>query len=86
MKELVRRSTYGAFRRLLGDVRREVMQRLTVALHSTLGSYLPNALQEGSADVVACLLAFLLNLVGEGGCSIITLLELSTPLHCKKFQ
>jgi hypothetical protein len=32
------------------------MQRLSAALHGTLGSYLHDALQEGSADAVACLL------------------------------
>jgi hypothetical protein len=37
-------------------VRREYMQRLSVALHGTLDSYLRDALQEGSVDVVACLL------------------------------
>jgi hypothetical protein len=31
------------------------MQRLFVALHGTMGSYLRDALHEGSADVVACL-------------------------------
>jgi hypothetical protein len=41
--------------RFLGDVRREFMQRLYAALHGTLGSYLRNAFQEGSADAVACL-------------------------------
>jgi hypothetical protein len=32
------------------------MQRLSAALHFTLGSYLREAFQEGSADAVACLL------------------------------
>jgi hypothetical protein len=32
------------------------MQRLSVSLHGTLGSYLRDALHEGSADIVACLL------------------------------
>jgi hypothetical protein len=32
------------------------MQRLSAVLNGTLGSYLRVALQEGSADVVACLL------------------------------
>jgi hypothetical protein len=36
-------------------VRREFMQRLSAALHGTLSSYLRDALQEGSADAVACL-------------------------------
>jgi hypothetical protein len=30
------------------------MQRLVDALHSTMGSYLCDALHDGSADVVAC--------------------------------
>jgi hypothetical protein len=33
----------------------EIMQRHSAALHGTLGSYLREALQEGSADTVACL-------------------------------
>jgi hypothetical protein len=37
------------------DVRREFMKRLSATLHGTLSSYLRDALQEGSADVVACL-------------------------------
>jgi hypothetical protein len=55
MQHFVRRSTCVPFRRFLGDVRREFMQRLSAALHGTLGSYLSDALQEGSADAVACL-------------------------------
>jgi hypothetical protein len=55
MQHFVRRSTYVPFRRFLGDVRREFMQRLYVALHGTLGSYLRDAFQEGNANVVACL-------------------------------
>jgi hypothetical protein len=43
------------FRCFLGDVRRECMQRLSPALHSTMGSYLCDAFQEGSADAAACL-------------------------------
>jgi hypothetical protein len=35
MKPFVRRSTLTSFRRLLGDVRRELMQRLSVVLHGT---------------------------------------------------
>jgi hypothetical protein len=31
------------------------MQRIYAALHGTLGSYLRDALQEGSAETVACL-------------------------------
>jgi hypothetical protein len=44
MQHFVRRSTYVSFRRFGGDVRREFMQRLSAALHGTLGSYLRNAL------------------------------------------
>jgi hypothetical protein len=56
MHHFVRRTTSIPFRRrLLGDVRREFMQRLSAALHGTLGSYLRDALQEGSADAAACL-------------------------------
>jgi NAD-specific glutamate dehydrogenase len=54
MQHFVRRSTYVPFRRFLGDVRREFMQRLSAAFHGTLGSYLRDAFQEGSADAVAC--------------------------------
>jgi hypothetical protein len=39
-----------------GDVRREFTQRLSAALHGTLGSYLRDAFQEGNnANAVACL-------------------------------
>jgi hypothetical protein len=55
MQHFARRSTSVPFRRFLCDVRREFMQRLSVALHGTLGSYLREAFQEGSADAVACL-------------------------------
>jgi hypothetical protein len=55
MQHFVRRSTSIPFRRFFGDVRREFMQRLYAALHRTLGSYLRDALHEGSADAVACL-------------------------------
>jgi hypothetical protein len=54
MKKFVRRSTYVPFRRYLGDVRREFLQRLFVVRHCTLGSYL-DALQESGATHVACL-------------------------------
>jgi hypothetical protein len=57
MKEFVRRSTYVPFRRFLGDVRREFMHSLSVVLHSMLVSYLRDALHEGVAIVVTCLLA-----------------------------
>jgi len=38
-------TTFVAFRRFVGDVRREFMQRLFVALHGTRGSFLRVALQ-----------------------------------------
>jgi hypothetical protein len=47
LQHFVRRTAYVPFRRFLGDVRRELMQHLSVALHGTLGSYLRDALQEG---------------------------------------
>jgi hypothetical protein len=55
MHDFVCRSTSVPFRRFLGDVRREFMQRLSAALRGTLGSYLRDALKEGNADDVACL-------------------------------
>jgi hypothetical protein len=55
MQHFVRRTTSFPFRRFLGDVRREFMQRLSAALRGTLGSYLRDALQDCSADAVACL-------------------------------
>jgi hypothetical protein len=54
MERFVRRTTYFPFRRFWGNVRREFMQRLSAALHGILGSYLRDALQEGSVDAVAC--------------------------------
>jgi hypothetical protein len=58
IKEFVRRSKCVPFRRFLGDVRREFMQRLSVAFHSNkLGSYLRRVLQKGNAYEVTCLLA-----------------------------
>jgi hypothetical protein len=59
MQHFVRRATFVPFRRILGDVRREFMQRLSAALHGTLGSYLRDAFREGSVDAVACLPEFL---------------------------
>jgi hypothetical protein len=56
MKEFVRRSTFVPFQQLVGDMRREFMQRFLVAIHGTMGSYLRYALQEGGATHVACLL------------------------------
>jgi hypothetical protein len=55
MQHFVRRYTYVLFRRFLEDVRREFMQRLSAALHGTLGSYFRDAFPEGSVDAVACL-------------------------------
>jgi hypothetical protein len=55
MHHFVRRITYVPYRRFLEDVRREFMQRLFLALYGTLGSYLRDALHEGSADAMACL-------------------------------
>jgi hypothetical protein len=55
MKEFERRSTSVPFRRFLGDVRREFMQRLFVVLHGKLGSYLRDALHEGGVTLVECL-------------------------------
>jgi hypothetical protein len=55
MHHFVRRTTSVPFRRFWGNVRREFMQRLFVALDGTLGSYLCDALKECSVDVVACL-------------------------------
>jgi hypothetical protein len=43
MHHFVRRSISVPFRRFLTDVRREFMQRLSDALHGTLGSYLRDA-------------------------------------------
>jgi hypothetical protein len=55
MQHFVRRTTYYVpFRRILGDVRLEFMQRLSAALHGTLGSYLRDAFQEDNANFVAC--------------------------------
>jgi len=44
MQHFVRRTTCVPFRRFLGNVRREFMQRLSTPLHGTLGSYLRDAL------------------------------------------
>jgi hypothetical protein len=55
MQHFVRRTTYVPFRRFWGDVRREFMQHPSAALHGTLGSYLRDTMQQGSADGVACL-------------------------------
>jgi uncharacterized membrane protein len=55
MQHFVRRTTCVPFRRFFGDVRREFMQRLSAALHGTMGSYLRDAFHEDSDDDVACL-------------------------------
>jgi hypothetical protein len=56
MQHFVRRTTYVPFRRfLVGDVRRKLMQRISIAFHGTLGSYLRDAFQKGSVDAGACL-------------------------------
>jgi hypothetical protein len=55
MQHFVRGTTYVPFRHFFGDVRSEFMQRLSTALHGTLGSYLRDAFQEGSVDAVTCL-------------------------------
>jgi hypothetical protein len=55
MRHFVRRSTFVPFRRFWGDVRRDFMQRLSAALHGTLGSYLRDAFQEGSRFFVPML-------------------------------
>jgi hypothetical protein len=44
MQHFVRLSTYVPFRHFWGNVRLEFMQRLSVALHGTLGFYLRDAL------------------------------------------
>jgi hypothetical protein len=76
-KKFVCRSTYVPFLRFLGDVRREFMQRRSFVLHGTLGSYLHDAMQEGSAasaDALACL-SVLRGSTWEGGST--------TAFYCK---
>jgi hypothetical protein len=51
MQHFFRRTTSIPFRRVLGDVRREFMQHL----YAAMGSYLRDALHDGSVDGVACL-------------------------------
>jgi hypothetical protein len=53
--EFVRQSRNVPFRPFLGDIRREFMQRISVVLHGTLGSYLGDALHESGATAVACM-------------------------------
>jgi hypothetical protein len=55
VKKNVQRSTTVHFRRSLGGVRCELMQRLSMFLHGSMGSYLRDALHEGNANVVAYL-------------------------------
>jgi hypothetical protein len=55
MKEIVRRSTYVAFRRFLEDALRKRIQRLSVVPHGTLSSYLRDAMHEGYGAPIACL-------------------------------
>jgi hypothetical protein len=58
MKEFVCQSSACPFRWFSSKNCREFRQRLGVALHGTLGSYLRDALHDGNSDdVVACLLA-----------------------------
>jgi hypothetical protein len=56
MQNFVRRSTSTPFRRFWCDVNlwREFILRLHATLHGTLGSFLRDALHEGSAEDVAC--------------------------------
>jgi hypothetical protein len=56
MQHFVRRDTFVLFRHFWGDVRLEFMQHFLAALHGTLGSYVRDAFQAGSADGVECLL------------------------------
>jgi hypothetical protein len=49
------RLLYVPFRRFLGDVRQDFLQRLNVALHGTLDFALRDALHECNVDAMACL-------------------------------
>jgi hypothetical protein len=51
IREFVLRPTSYPFRRFLGDVRREFLQRLSVVLHDPLASFLRDALKEGNQAV-----------------------------------
>jgi hypothetical protein len=53
---VTRQYTYVYFRWILGDVRREFMQRFSTTLHGPSGSYFRDALHEHSADAVALFL------------------------------
>jgi hypothetical protein len=68
MKESIRRSTTIPFRRFWDDARRDLMQRLFVVLHGTLGSHLHDALREGNAGAVACVLASMASTLGGAYC------------------
>jgi hypothetical protein len=59
MQRFVRRADFVPFRCFWEDVRREFMQCLCAALHGTLGSYLREALQEGSDELMMSGHAFL---------------------------
>jgi hypothetical protein len=48
-------SQFCFFRRFFGDVQREFLQRFSAKVHRTLGSFIRDALPEGSADAAACL-------------------------------
>jgi len=54
MKKFVRDSTSPSFRRFLGEVRREFYQKISIVLHSTLGSYLADVVQGGRAAARGC--------------------------------
>jgi hypothetical protein len=55
MQHFVRGSSFVFFRRVWGELRRKIMQRLSLAPHVTLRSYLRDALQKCSAGAVASL-------------------------------
>jgi hypothetical protein len=56
MLHFVRRSTCVPFCVFWGGgKRREIMQRLSTALHGTPGPHFCDALQEGNVEAVACL-------------------------------
>jgi hypothetical protein len=54
MHHFVHRTAFVPFRRFSGGRATKFMQRLSLALHDTLGSYLRDALQEGSVDAGTC--------------------------------
>jgi hypothetical protein len=75
LQHFVRRSTYVPFWRFWGDVGREFMQRLFATLHGTLGTYLRDALQEGSGGAMAYLPV-------PRACVFPLFLVLLSGLHC----